>query len=126
MSTQAASTRPMNRPAQEAPNRMAMQEAQTRQMPMMEDGHRHPAPSPGTETKHSLLTTEFWVYAIAVAGVIVAAFWPGGGGNGLNLANPNLSWWFLTVLTGAYLFSRGLAKAGSERHSMAERRAARR
>ncbi|MEU5720219.1 hypothetical protein ABZ783_00115 [Micromonospora sp. NPDC047738] len=124
MSTQAASTRPMNRPAQEAPNRMAMQDVQTRQMPMIEDGRRQP--TPGTETKHALLTTEFWVYAIAVAGVIVAAYWPGGGGNGLNLANPNLSWWFLTVLTGAYLFSRGLAKAGSERHSIAERRAARR
>ncbi|MFE9202885.1 hypothetical protein [Micromonospora sp. NPDC007230] len=124
MSTQAASTRPMNRPAQEAPNRMAMQDVQTRQMPMIQDGRRQP--TPGTETKHALLTTEFWVYAIAVAGVIVAAYWPGGSGNGLNLANPNLSWWFLTVLTGAYLFSRGLAKAGSERHSIAERRAARR
>lgn len=126
MSTQAASTRPMNRPAQEVPNRTAMQETATRQMPVMEDGHRHPMPAPGTETKHAFLTTEFWVYAIAVAGVIIAAFWRGPATDGLNLNNPNVSWWLLTVLTGAYLFSRGLAKAGSERRTMSERRASRR
>ncbi|MFJ8582833.1 hypothetical protein [Micromonospora sp. NPDC093277] len=126
MSTQAASTRPMNRPSQEAQNRMAQQEAPTRQMPMMEDGHRHNMPAPGTETKQAFLTTEFWVYAAAVAGVIIAAFWRGSATNGLNINNPNLSWWFLTVLTGAYLLSRGLSKAGSSRRSISERRASRR
>ncbi|MEV0806914.1 hypothetical protein [Micromonospora sp. NPDC050200] len=126
MSTQAASTRPMNRPMQEAPSQAPMNEAQTRQMPMMEDGHRHPMPAPGTETKQAFLTTEFWIYAIAVAAVVIAAFWRGSATNGLNINNPNLSWWFLTVLTGAYLLSRGLSKAGSARRSGSERRAIRR
>ncbi|MCW3839122.1 hypothetical protein ONA70_03300 [Micromonospora yasonensis] len=125
MSTQAASTRPMNRPAPDIQNRAAMQETPTRPMPVMHDGHREGMPAPGTETKQAFLTTEFWIYAIAVAGVIVAAFWPGPATNGLNVNNPNVAWWFLTVLTGAYLFSRGLSKAGSARRSMAERRARR-
>lgn len=123
MSTQAASTRPMNRPAQEAPSRQAMQEAPTRPMPMAYDGQRERMPSPGTETKQSFLTTEFWVYVAAVAVVVIAAIWRGPATNGLNINNPNLTWWYLTVLTGAYLVSRGLAKAGTARRSAEERRA---
>ena len=122
MSTQAASTRPMNRPAQEA-SRQAMQEAPTRPMPMAYDGQRERMPSPGTETKQSFLTTEFWVYVAAVAVVVIAAIWRGPATNGLNINNPNLTWWYLTVLTGAYLVSRGLAKAGTARRSAEERRA---
>ena len=38
----------------------------------MHDGHREPQPAPGTETKQSFLTTEFWVYAAAVAVVAIA------------------------------------------------------
>ncbi len=123
MSTQAASTRPMNRPMQEAPQRAAMQETPTRPMPMMEDGRRERMPSPGTETKQSFLTTEFWIYVAAVAVVVIAAFWPGAATNGLNINNPTQAWWYLTILTGAYLLSRGLAKAGTARRSGAERRA---
>ncbi|MFU8875808.1 hypothetical protein [Micromonospora sp. SL4-19] len=125
MSTQAASTRAINRP-QEAPNRAAMQEAPTRPMPMMEDGHRERMPSPGTETKQAFLTTEFWVYAAAVAVVVITSYWHSSITRGLAITNPNLTWWYLTVLTGAYLFSRGLSKAGSSRRSFAERRAMRR
>ncbi|MEU3456703.1 hypothetical protein ABZ671_24330 [Micromonospora sp. NPDC006766] len=96
-------------------------------MPAMGDGHRHEMPAPtGTETKQAFLTTEFWIYAIAVAAVVVATFWGSSTTYGLHISNPNLAWWFLTVLTGAYLFSRGLSKAGSARRSMAERRMARR
>ncbi|MCX4385814.1 hypothetical protein OG777_02575 [Micromonospora peucetia] len=120
MSTQAASTRPMNRPTQDAQNR-AMQEAPTRPMPTMGDGHREQMPSPGTETKQSFLTTEFWIYAAAVAVVVIAAFWRGPATNGLNINNPNQAWWYLTILTVGYLGSRGLAKAGSARRSGAER-----
>lgn len=123
MSTQAASTRPMNRPAQEAPGRAAMQEAPTRPMPMAYDGQRERMPSPGTETKQSFLTTEFWVYVAAVAVVVIAAIWRGPATNGLNINNPNLAWWYLTVLTAGYLVSRGLAKAGTARRSAEERRA---
>ncbi|MER5455264.1 MULTISPECIES: hypothetical protein [unclassified Micromonospora] len=122
MSTQAASTRPMNRPAQDAQNRQAMQEAATRPMPMMHDGHREEMPSPGTETKQSFLTTEFWIYAAAVTLVVISAFWRGTTANGLNLNNPGQAWFFITLLTIGYLGSRGLAKAGSQRRSAAERK----
>ncbi|RIV39783.1 hypothetical protein [Micromonospora radicis] len=121
MSTQAASTRPMNRPQQDVQNRQAMQEAPTRPMPMY-DGHREPAPSPGTETKQSFLTTEFWIYAAGVAAVVIAAFWRGTTANGLNLNNPGQAWFFITLLTLGYLGSRGLAKAGSPKRSAEERR----
>ena len=122
MSTQAASTRPMNRPMQETTNR-SMQEAPTRPMPMMNDGHRESKPvAPGSETKQSLLTTEFWVYAAAVALVAIAAFWKGTTQNGLNINNPGQAWMFITVLTVGYLGSRGLAKAGSAFRSGRERK----
>ncbi|MEV4710298.1 hypothetical protein [Micromonospora sp. NPDC049374] len=122
MSTQAASTRPMNRPAQDVQNRAAMQEAPTRQMPMMHDGHREPTPAPGTETKQSFLTTEFWIYAAAVTAVVIAAFWRGTTAYGLNLNNPGQAWFFITLLTLGYLGSRGLAKAGSPKRSGEERK----
>ncbi|MFU8849741.1 hypothetical protein ACNAW0_01940 [Micromonospora sp. SL1-18] len=130
MSTQAASTRPINRPPQEVPNR-AMQETperaamqETRPMPMMHDGFRER--SPGTETKQAFLTTEFWIYAFAVAIVVVTSYWSSSITSGLRITNPNLAWWYLTVLTGTYLLSRGLSKAGTTRRSFAERRASRR
>ncbi|WP_197673975.1 hypothetical protein [Micromonospora narathiwatensis] len=107
---------------QETPDRAAMQE--TRPMPTMHDGFRERAP--GTETKQAFLTTEFWVYAAAVAVVVITSYWHGSITNGLKITNPNLAWWYLTVLTGAYLLSRGLSKAGTTRRSFAERRAARR
>ena len=121
MSTQAASTRPMNRPAQDVQNRQAMQEAPTRPMPAY-DGHREPMQAPGTETKQSFMTTEFWIYAAAVAAVVIAAFWRGTTANGLNLNNPGQAWFFITLLTLGYLGSRGLAKAGSPKRSGEERR----
>nr|WP_320064950.1 hypothetical protein [Micromonospora sp. RTGN7] len=106
------------------PNR-AMQEAPTRPMPMMHDGHREPAMAPGSETKQSFLTTEFWVWAAAVAVVVIAAFWRGSATNGLNINNPGQAWLYITLLTIGYLGSRGLAKAGSSFRSGSERKAAR-
>ncbi|TDC39297.1 hypothetical protein E1211_04745 [Micromonospora sp. 15K316] len=126
MSTQAASTRPMNRPAADVQNRQAMQETPTRPMPMVSDGHREPMPQTGTETKQAFLTTEFWVYAVVMAGVVIAAFWGGSDTNGLNINNPVQSWWILAVLTAGYLVSRGLSKAGSPKRSLSERRTGRR
>jgi len=110
----------MNRPTQDTPNR-AMQDTPTRPMPTTGDAHREQMPSPGTETKHSFLTTEFWVYLAAVAVVVIAAFWRGDATNGLNINNPGQAWLYLTILTVGYLGSRGLAKAGSARRSGAER-----
>ncbi|MFY1620263.1 hypothetical protein [Micromonospora sp. WMMD736] len=119
MSTQAASTRPMNRPMNDPQNPAMMRD--TQQMPAMRDGHREPVPAPGTETKQAFLTTEFWVYAAAVALLVIAAFWKGTTANGLNINNPSQTWLFLSILTGGYLVSRGLSKAGSERRSGKER-----
>ncbi|MFC8849224.1 MULTISPECIES: hypothetical protein [unclassified Micromonospora] len=129
MSTQAASTRPMNR-TQEAPNRAmndvpnrAMQEAPTRPMPMMHDGHREPMMAPGTETKPSFATTEFWVYVASVIGVLAASYLVGKNSVGVDIFRAPQAWFFITLLTIGYLGSRGLAKAGSNFRSGAERKA---
>jgi hypothetical protein len=123
MSTQAASTRPMNRPMPEAQNRAAMQEAPTRQMPMAQDGHRQPMNAPGTETKPSFATTEFWVYLASVAAVLVASYLVGKNSVGVDIFRAPQAWFFITLLTLGYLGSRGLAKAGSNFRSGEERRA---
>ena len=114
MSTQAASTRPINRPMQEAPNRAAMNETPTRPMPMMHDGHREQVmQAPGTETKPSLRTTEFWVYIAGVIGILAASFLVGKNSVGVDIFRAPQAWFFITLLTIGYLGSRGLAKAGS-------------
>ncbi|MFG3599949.1 hypothetical protein [Micromonospora chersina] len=123
MSTQAASTRPMNRPAQDMSNRAAMQETPTRPMPMMQDGQRQAIQSPGTETKPSFATTEFWVYVASVAAVLVASYLVGKNSVGVDIFRAPQAWFFITLLTIGYLGSRGLAKAGSNFRSGEERRA---
>ncbi|MFG3713360.1 hypothetical protein [Micromonospora sp. NPDC047730] len=127
MSTQAASTRPMNRPVQEAPNRAmqdrAMQETPTRPMPMVPDGRREGMQAPGTETKPSLRTTEFWVYIAAVIGVLAASQLVGKNSAGVDIFRAPNAWFMITLLTLGYLGSRGLAKAGSNWRSGEERRA---
>jgi hypothetical protein len=70
----------------------------------------------GTETKSAFKTTEFVIYLVAVAGVLIAS----------NLvdeapgrADPFLAdkaWLYITVLTVGYLISRGLAKSGTRSH----------
>ena len=109
MSTQ-ASSRAM-RPTQEVP---------TRPIPTY-DGPREPAPAPGTETKASLKTTEFWIYVAAVAGVLIASQMVGRNTVGVDIFRADQAWFFITLLTIAYLGSRGLAKAGSAFRSGEER-----
>ncbi|SCL49600.1 hypothetical protein GA0070606_1496 [Micromonospora citrea] len=127
MSTQAASTRPMNRPAQDAPNRTmqdrAIQETPTRPMPMVHDGRREAMQAPGTETKPSLRTTEFWVYIAAVIGVLAASQLVGRNSAGVDIFRADNAWFMITLLTIGYLGSRGLAKAGSNWRSGEERKA---
>ncbi|NES14933.1 MULTISPECIES: hypothetical protein [Micromonospora] len=123
MSTQAASTRPMNRPAPDVQNRAAMQEAPTRPMAAY-DGHRERAMgAPGTETKQSFATTEFWVYVASVAAVLIASYLVGKNSVGVDIFRAPQAWFFITLLTIGYLGSRGLAKAGSNFRSGEERRA---
>jgi hypothetical protein len=107
MSTQAA-----NRSAQQVPNRT---------MPRMYDGYREHAPAPGTETKQSFLTTEFWIYLAGVGGILAAAQLVGRDAAGVDIFRANQAWFFITLLTIGYLGSRGLAKAGSAWRSNKER-----
>ncbi|MER7336151.1 MULTISPECIES: hypothetical protein [unclassified Micromonospora] len=127
MSTQAASTRPMNRPAQDVSNRTtqdrAIQETPTRPMPMVHDGRREAMQAPGTETKPSLRTTEFWVYIAAVIGVLAASQLVGRNSAGVDIFRADNAWFMVTLLTLGYLGSRGLAKAGSNWRSGEERKA---
>ncbi|MFG1676609.1 hypothetical protein [Micromonospora sp. NPDC049282] len=123
MSTQAASTRQMNRPMSDVQNRASMQDTSTQQMPMMHDGHRDRAmAAPGTETKPSFATTEFWIYLASVAGVLVASYLVGKNSVGVDIFRANQAWFFITLLTIGYLGSRGLAKAGSNFRSGDERK----
>jgi hypothetical protein len=125
MSTQAASTRPMNRPAPDVQNRAAMQEAPTRPMAAY-DGHREQAiQHPGTETKNALKTTEFWVYLASIAAVLTASQLVGQNAAGNDIFRAPQAWFFITLLTLGYLGSRGLAKAGSNFRSGDERRVGR-
>jgi hypothetical protein len=73
-----------------------------------------------TETKQAFKTTEFYVYLLAVAGVLIAAAMIGeeeGGGGGGDAAGDRFgadeAWRYVTFLTIGYMISRGLAKAGS-------------
>ena len=76
---------------------------------------RRPAQRLATETKHSLKTTELWMYLAAVAGVLIAS-WVVTSGNGNSSGDAfsaSRAWLYVTILTVGYMVSRGLAKAGS-------------
>jgi hypothetical protein len=62
-----------------------------------------------TETKASVKTSEFWLTVAAIVGILIAAATTDGAeGFGANQA-----WLYVTIVTGAYAVSRGLAKSGS-------------
>jgi len=68
-----------------------------------------------TETKAAFKTTEFWaMVAVIVAILISAALIKGGDtGKGTDEFIARQAWLYVSIVTGAYLLSRGLAKAGS-------------
>jgi hypothetical protein len=59
-----------------------------------------------TETKASTKTSEFFVYIIAAAAILIASFVVDG-------FNATEGWMFFTFLSIGYMVSRGLAKSGS-------------
>lgn len=59
-----------------------------------------------TETKASTKTSEFFVYLVAAAAILIASLVVDG-------FNATEGWMFFTFLTIGYLVSRGLAKSGS-------------
>ena len=67
----------------------------------------------GTETKAAFKTTEFIVYLVAVAGVLVASALVGDSDGRGDVFLADKAWLYITLLTLGYLVSRGLAKAGS-------------
>jgi hypothetical protein len=81
-----------------------------------------------TETKHSSKTSELYAFIAVVIGILIAAAVVKGGDSG---GAPNGSggdefiarqaWLYVSIVTGAYLISRGLAKAGSRDPYTADR-----
>ena len=59
-----------------------------------------------TETKASTKTSEFFVYLVAAAAILIASFVVDG-------FNATEGWMFFTFLSIGYMISRGLAKSGS-------------
>ena len=66
-----------------------------------------------TETKQAFKTTEFWAFVAIVLGILVSAAAIKGGDNGTDEFIARHAWLYVSIVTGAYLISRGLAKAGS-------------
>lgn len=67
----------------------------------------------GDETKPSVRSTEFYIYLVAVAGVLIASYLVGKDSAGNDVFRADKAWWFISLLTIGYVLSRGLAKAGS-------------
>jgi hypothetical protein len=70
-----------------------------------------------TETKAAFKTTEFVIYLVAVAGVLISSYLVGeADGRGGDVFLADKAWFYVTLLTTGYLVSRGLAKSGSRHH----------
>ena len=63
-----------------------------------------------TETKQAFKTTEFWVYVVAVIGVLIAGTVDDAEGTQFGADDV---WLYVTLLTIGYMLARGLAKSGS-------------
>jgi hypothetical protein len=71
-----------------------------------------------TETKQAFKTTEFWSFAAIVAAILISAALIKGGDSGSGSVGTDefiarQAWLYVAIVTGCYLLSRGLAKAGS-------------
>jgi hypothetical protein len=66
-----------------------------------------------SESKPFFLTSEFWALAIAVLAILVAGAISGDEVE--DTLNANRVWFYVTILTAAYILSRGVARAGARR-----------
>ena len=67
-----------------------------------------------TETKQAFKTTEFWaMVGVIVAILVSAAAIKGGDSGGTDEFIARNAWLYVSIVAGAYIISRGLAKAGS-------------
>lgn len=64
---------------------------------------------PTSETKQALMSHEFWLWAIALIALILAGALIDEGRP--DAYGPGSVWTYITIVTGGYLLSRGLAKA---------------
>ena len=60
-----------------------------------------------TETRRSIVTSEFWAFLVACAAILVAAYTD-------EAFDVDHAWTLVAGVTAAYLLSRGIAKAGSQ------------
>jgi hypothetical protein len=67
-----------------------------------------------TETKHSSKTSELYAFVAIVVGILVAAaLIKGGDSGGTDEFIARQAWLYVSIVTAAYMISRGLAKSGS-------------
>jgi hypothetical protein len=66
-----------------------------------------------TETKQAFKTTEFWAMVVVIVGILISAAAIKGGDNGTDEFIARNAWLYVSIVAGAYMISRGLAKAGS-------------
>ena len=71
------------------------------------------------ETKAAFKTTEFVVYLVAVAGVLLASNLVGDADGRGDVFLADKAWFYVTLLTIGYMVSRGLAKSGSRNRNAA-------
>jgi hypothetical protein len=76
----------------------------------------HAEPRRSTETKASFKTTELMAYIAAVVGVLVASAAVGTTHAHIDYFRADKAWFYIVLLTIAYMVSRGLAKSGSREH----------
>ena len=67
-----------------------------------------------TETKSPFKTTQFWVYVLAVVGVLIASY--AVKTTGSQADSFARAWFYVVLLTLGYLGSRGLSKSGGGDH----------
>jgi hypothetical protein len=66
-----------------------------------------------TETKAAFKTTEFYIYLVAVAAVLIASHLIDTSEGHNDYFRGDKAWLYVVILTIGYLLSRGLAKTGS-------------
>ena len=66
-----------------------------------------------TETKQAFKTTEFYAMVVVIVGILVSAAAIKGGDNGTDEFIARHAWLYVSIVAGAYMISRGLAKSGS-------------
>ena len=76
----------------------------------------HAEPRRSTETKASFKTTELMAYIAAVVGVLIASAAVGTTRAHVDYFRADKAWFYIVLLTIAYMVSRGLAKSGSREH----------